>query len=327
MYQLNFRYKGENVMKMTQNFIKTVCIISIMSIAISCGKKDAPQDASNDFFFKVQFVIGDVKILKADGEITPKPGDQINVNDFIVTGSKSSIDIIYGTSGIVRINGDSKISIAALADAKNNNTMLNMEKGGVFATFTKLNGTGFNVKTPTVVASVRGTSFEVINDKAGAKVSVLKGTVSAAPVKDGNIIEGKSVDVQANQKTDYINDTTVDKMISADSQAIAVTAMSPAETLKLQEESNNIIKNVDAIEGLSTQEKEEMKNAMTVADVPAETKKNTNVNSKQKEKAAPAPDPAAEKKRIEEEKKKQEEVKKQKEEQIKKERISNIPTM
>ena len=305
-------------MKMTKNFIKTAFIIYLVSIALSCGKKETPQeDTGNDFFFKVQFLIGDVKILKANREIDANVGDIINIEDAVITGSKSSIDILYGTSGIIRVNENSKVSIAALANNESSSTVVNMEQGGVFATFSKLKGTDFNVKTPTVVASVRGTSFSVTNDQAGAKVAVLKGTVSAAPVKDGKIIEDKTVDVQENQKTDYINEETVDKMIASEKKTITVSAMSAAETAKLQEESKTIKANIDVIQDLSPQEKEDIKNAMTTVTA-SDSKKSTKPS---KQKATPEPDNTII------DTKKIEDIKKQKEEQIKKERISNIPTM
>lgn len=249
-------------MKTVKKIIKAAFIFYIMAMIAGCEKKEAPQQdtaaAVSEFSFKVQFVLGDVKILKADKEAAVNVGEQIDINDVIITGKKSSLDILYGTSGVIRINENSRISIAAIADNQNNNTVLNMDKGSVFAAFSKLKGTEFNVKTPTVVASVRGTSFSVVSDKSGAKVSVLKGTVSAAPVKDGNIIENKAIEVQANQKTDYVSEKTVDKIV-AQNKTINVSAMSTAETVKLQEETKTIKMNIDEIQNLSPQEKEDIK--------------------------------------------------------------------
>ena len=307
--------KGVNVMKITKNFIKTVCIIYLVAIAVSCGKKEAP--VVNDFYFKVQFILGDVKILKTDGEVAANVGDIINIEDAVITGSKSYIDILYGTSGIIRINENSKISIAALADNNGNSTVVNMEQGGVFATFSKLKGTNFNVKTPTVVASVRGTSFVVKSDQSGANVSVLKGTVSAAPIKDGNIIEDKAIDVQESQKTGTINEAMVDK-ITAGNTTLSVTAMTPAETAQILDETKTIKDNIDEIPDLADNDKEAIKKAMTIGGSAPVEKKTT---TKAKPKSAPEPDNTII------DTKKIEDIKKQKEEQIKKERISNIPTM
>ena len=300
-------------MKITKKFIKTIILFYILSTAIACVKEEV-KSVDNEFTFKIQFFVGDVKILRADAEVPINQGDQLNINDVIITGVKSSVDILYGAAGIIRINENSKISITAIADDKNSDAVMDMEKGKVFAAFSKLKGTKFNVKTPTVVASVRGTSFSVVSDKSGAKVSVLKGTVSADPVKDGNIIENRGVEIQANYKTDYVNEASVDK-IAAGNKKIAVSKLSNTETTELQNDTKSIIGNIDDIQDLTQQEKEDIKKEMLVG---SGIDKTSVKPIKQKN------DSVAES-IIDE--KKAEEIKKQKEEQIKKERISNIPTM
>ena len=310
-------------MKITKRFLKTIIIFYILSAAISCGKNEPAPTPENEFSFKIQFFVGDVKVVRADGEASAKQGEQLNIDDVLVTGSKSSADILYGASGVIRVNEKSKILIAAIADDKGNDTVLDMEQGKVFAAFTKLKGTKFSVKTPTVVASVRGTSFSVESDKSGAKVSVLKGTVKADPIKDGNVIEEKGVDVQANYKTDYINEKTVEK-IAAGNNAIAVTKMTTTETTALQNDTKSIIGNIDESKDLTPKEKEDIKKEMLVGaddksdDKKADVKKSAKVGDSKFENT---------KAKSEDEKKKAEEIIKQKEEQIKKERISNIPTM
>jgi len=304
-------------MKITKKFIKTLIIFYIFSTAISCGKEEPVQSTVNEFLFKIQFFVGDVKILRGDAEISVNQGDQLNIADTIITGSKSSIDILYGSSGIIRINENSNVSIASIADDKNSDTVMNMEKGKVFAAFTKLKGTKFNVKTPTVVASVRGTSFSLVSDKSGAKVAVLKGTVTAEPVKDGNIIEDKAVEVQANQKTDSINEASVDK-IAAGKKTITVSKLTTAETTDLYSETKNLKDSIDAIPDMTAEEKEAMKKEMpygTGEKTVVSPKKQNDTNIKAQSDST-----------LNDKKKAAEEVKKQAE-QVKKERISNIPTM
>jgi len=314
-------------MKVTKNFIKMIIIFYFVSAAIYCGNKDTTttQSAENEFSFQVQFFIGDVKIIKGETETSVTQGDQVNINDIIITKSKSYVDILYGTSGIIRVNENSKISIAAIADDKNNDTIMNMEKGKILAAVSKLKGTKFNVKTPTVVASVRGTSFSVENDKSGAKVTVVKGTVSAAPVKAGDIIENKAVDVQENHRTDYINEATVDK-IAAGKKEVVVTKMSTTEITALQNETKEIKSSVVETQSLTPQEKTDLEKELQFG---SDDTKAVKPNKQTKKVEADNALAEAEKqKKIEEEKKKAAEAAvKQKEEQTKKERISNIPTM
>ena len=324
-------------MKITKKLMKMMLVFSILSIAIGigCKQEETTQTVANDFFFKVQFTIGDVKIIKTDPataaktEAVANPGDEINIDNTIITGSKSSVDLLYGTSGIVRINENSKVSIAAIADNQNTNTVVNMDQGKVFAAFSKLKGgTGFNVKTPTVVASVRGTSFAVETDTLGARVAVLKGSVKAMPVKDGEVIENKEISVKENYRTDYITETTVHTITTGKKENIPVSKMTAAEITVMHKEVKDI--DIDAIQDLSPKEKENIKKEMTFSDTKPEVKQQPQKDDKEAKAAAAAEakrKAEEEKKRLEAEKKKHEEVIKQKEEQVKKERISNIPTM
>jgi len=308
-------------MRITKKAAKTmiiVCILFIAFIAIGCKKDEAAtQKIGADSPFKVQFFVGDVKISRGNVDISPKLDDQLNINDLIITGSKAYIDILYGSLGIIKINENSKVSITAIAGNENNNTVMDMEKGRVFAALSKLKRVNFSVKTPTVVAAVRGTSFSVVNDVAGAKVAVLRGTVSAQPVKNGNVIEDKAIEVHENFKTDYIDEATVDKM-AADNNKIVISKMTVSEAAELQNEAKDINEKIDTIQGLSSEEKEALRNEIAIDDSSAKK-----ANSGQ-----PKANGAADAAKREAEKKQQEAVaKKAKEEQTKKERISNIPTM
>jgi len=321
---------------MNLKFINILLILFIL-LSAGCGKKETPVAETGDtFFFKVQFVLGDVKITGASGEKTAAQGDQLKTSDVIITGNKSVADLVFGNSGVLRINENSKVTITSIADKTSNNTVMEMDKGKVFLTLSKLRGTGFKVKTPTAVASVRGTSFTVLSDSKGAKLSVVKGTVAVNPVKDGNVIEEKTVSVETGNKTDYIDKKTVEKIIAGEMQ-IPVMEMTPADRIEIQSVVKEI--KVDAIPDLSLELKEEVKQELVVvpaADVKKEEKQElkTDSSSKKEDKAAMLRKIAEEKKQQEEEKKRQEELllkqaeeKKAKEEKIKKDRASNIPTM
>lgn len=302
-----------------------------------CGKKESPvqQAEENNFFFKVQFTLGDVKISGSAGEKAAGQGDQLKAGDVIITGKKAVADLIFGESGVVRINENSRVTITSIADKTNNNTEMNMDNGKVFLTLSKLKGTGFKVKTPTAVASVRGTSFTVLSDKKGAKLSVVKGTVAVNPVKDGKVIEDKTVAVETGNKTDYIDKKAVEKIIMGKME-IPVMAMTPAEKIEIQTEAKEM--KIEAMPELSLELKEEIKKEVSAETAVIEEKK---PEEKKDDSARKAADQAALTKKLAEEKKqkeeelkrqaeelkRQEEEKKIKEEKVKKDRASNIPTM
>ena len=323
--------------------LRTIIIsVLIAVLCISCGKKEAPvAEPEEQFNFKVQFVLGDVKILNASVERMANSGDAVSVSDIIITGKKSVTDLLFGKSGVIRINENSRVTITAVADKTNNDTVMDMENGKVFLTLTKLKGTGFKVKTPTAVASVRGTSFTVLSDKKGAKLSVVKGTVAVNPVKEGKIIEDKSVDVEAGKKTDYIDKKVVEKIIMGKME-IPVMNMTPAEKIEIQAVVKDI--KIEEIPDLTLEVKDEIKKETGL-----ETTTEINQDDKAKQDAEDAKKKLADEKkkrenelkqqeelkRLAEEKKRQEEEelkrlaeeKKKKEEQQKKDRASNIPTM
>ena len=320
------------------NLKKTNLVIVIFLILLSagCGKKEAPvqQAEENNFFFKVQFALGDVKISGAAGEKAASQGDELKAGDIIITGKKAVADLIFGESGVVRINENSRVTITSIADKSNNNTEMNMDNGKVFLTLAKLKGTGFKVKTPTAVASVRGTSFTVLSDKKGSKLSVVKGTVAVNPVKDGNVIEDKTVAVETGNRTDYIDKKAVEKIIMGKME-IPVMAMTPAEKIEIQTEAKEM--KIEAMPELSLELKEEIKQEVAAETAVVEEKKPEEKNddsAKKADQATLAKKLAEEKKQREEELKrqaeelkKQEEEKKIKEEKVKKDRASNIPTM
>jgi len=329
--------RSSKIKRNIMNRFKTIALMYLMIsiLTISCGKKEVPvAEPEEQFIFKVQFVLGDVKIRTAGLEKAANQGDSLAVNDVITTGKKAVADLLYGKSGVVRISENSNLVVSSIADKSNNDTIMTMDNGKVLCTLAKLKGTGFKVKTPTVVASIRGTSFTVLSDKKGVKLSVVKGTVAVNPVKEGKIIDEKSIDVEAGKRTDYIDKKAVDKIIMGKME-IPVMEMTPAEKIEIQSEVKEI--KVEEIPELAL-ELNEVSKQEAVTEPAVEEKKEVKIDDSAAKKAQEA---ALAKKRAEEEKLKAEELKRQqeeelarqaeekkkKEEQQKKERASNIPTM
>jgi hypothetical protein len=312
-------------MKLVINRI--VMAILIACFISACGKKEAPVPAAGTeekLFFKIQFIIGDVKISGVSGSREAKAGENININESIITGKKSAVDVIFGASGVIRINENSRVAIKSIADKNTGDTVMDMDKGKVFITLAKLKGKSFRVKTPTAVASVRGTSFTVVSDNKGAKLSVANGTVAVNPVKDGKIFEDKTASVEAGKKTGYIDKKSVEKIIEGKME-IPVMDMTPAEKIEIQSEVKNI--KIEAIPDLSMELKEEIKQQIEISAVPGikESRKESSIKKDEREDIL---------KKVEEEKKIREaelkklaEEKKQLEEKKKKDRASNIPTL
>jgi len=321
-------------------YVFIVIIFFLIFVGCSKDKEVQAPETVDSFYFKVQFALGDVTITGASGEKKAAQGDQLKNSDTIVTGKKSVADLVFGTSGVIRIKENSRIKINGIADKTGTDTVIDMENGKVFLTLSKLKGTGFKVKTPTVVASVRGTSFRVVSDIKGSKLSVVKGTVALNPVKNGNVIEDKTVDVNTGHRTDYIDKKAVERIIMGKME-IPVMEMTPAEKIEVHGEVKDI--RLDDMPDLSLEIKDKIKleiageSAEEIKTVEKKDNKDAEMKllaEKAKKKEEDSKNIAEANRKKEEEMKRQEELlkaqaeeKKKKEEQIKKERASNIPTM
>ena len=324
-----------------------LCTAAAAALVFAC-KQEAPKEIKAEkpvFNFQVQTVLGDVKIITPSGEKKAAAGDMLSVSDTIVTGKKSFADLTYGTCGIIRISENSRISITALAGDKSAESMINLDRGKVFLTLGKLQNTGFRVKTPTVVASVRGTSFVVSADVVrGARLSVMKGTVTVVPVSKGEAITGKEISVGAGQKMDYVSRNTVDQILKGRAE-IAVKPMTEAEIIEIKDETADI--KIDAIKDLDEEIKQEVRKDVIEADPKilmqqaAEQKpkeeqginKNSSLSTASKDISSRVDENrlAEEQRKLEQEKRMQE-LKKQADEEeararVRKEKASSIPTL
>jgi hypothetical protein len=308
-----------------KNIIILLLVYSIL-IFTGCGKKEAPVAEKIDpFFFKIQFLLGDVKISDASGDRTAVQGDQLKISDAITTGEKAAADLVFGTSGVIRVNQNSRVTVSAIADKAGSETVIDMDNGRLFLTLSKLEGTRFNVKTPTAVASVRGTSFTVASGGKGAKLSVINGTVAVNPVLDGNIIENKSIDVESGNRTDYIDRKTVERIVNSNID-LPVMPMTVSEKLEIKNEIR--VMKIEEMPELSLELKKDIEQIIKVEPASVEVKDSVKKPEVRKDdRGSLLKKQAEEQKRKEEEQVKNAEEKRKKEEQVKKDRVSNIPTL
>ncbi|MBN1498235.1 MAG: FecR domain-containing protein [Spirochaetes bacterium] len=115
----------------------------------------------------------------------------LHVGDRILTGDKSMVTLSFPMDSAVRVYEKSEFIISVMGPAGtagDDETEFIAKKGGALLVISKLAKPGsLRVKTPTAVASVRGTTFMVSVDDAGRSdagprtgVKVLSGTVHVA---------------------------------------------------------------------------------------------------------------------------------------------------
>jgi len=178
--------------------------------------------------------IGTVTILSAGTQKTPKDGDFLSIGDSVRTGPLSSADILLGNIGIVRVYENSLVHIESLIDPVTGVTKINMDQGKLYSTLEKLKRGSFQVKTPTSVASIRGTSFRIIAAQNESRLDVLDGKVHINPVQNNTVIEHVKNFVEANQTVRIDKATVIDAIMNK--KKIKVSALNPDDIKKIREE-------------------------------------------------------------------------------------------
>ena len=135
--------------------MKNIAFILIIGLTVSCAKQ----------------VKVDMKILSYTGKITVNSNAVTEINmsikqgDAIETIGESTCDIIINDKNILRLKPDTKLTIN-ISDKEN---ILKLDKGWLAGVTRKAftRDGKFLIKTPTVAAAVRGTSFclKVENEK------------------------------------------------------------------------------------------------------------------------------------------------------------------
>ncbi|EMI71696.1 FecR domain-containing protein [Leptospira noguchii] len=125
----------------------------------------------------VVFVKGQVSVMR-DEEMKLHRGDLLNESDIILTGAGGALDISLTDSSVVRVKENSKLILKQLREDNGFQIKINLASGRVLNIIEKEKKTSnFYVETPSAVAAVRGTSFEVNASENESMVFVVEGTV------------------------------------------------------------------------------------------------------------------------------------------------------
>lgn len=136
---------------------------------------------------KVTFVSGKVTIKDETGKEKPEPsvGSILNVNDTVITANKSSIELDLGKGNTVRVKSNSEFSVKKLLSSSSKTEQeVFLGRGMALVNVNKQKKEDtFNITTPTVIAGVRGTKFQVEvnpekNAKESTRVTVAEGSVA-----------------------------------------------------------------------------------------------------------------------------------------------------
>jgi len=158
---------------------KNRCIIALLLIlcGIFCSK--APQSVSGGI---ITFSTGEVSL----NSIKALPGFEVKSGDTITTSVKSSAVIQIGETGIIVLKENSALKVEHLIISEGKTTLdTTLDKGYIFNKLMKQSGS-YKVKSPSVTAAVRGTSFSVsADDKGNSDVKLLSGSVDVTHKTSG----------------------------------------------------------------------------------------------------------------------------------------------
>jgi hypothetical protein len=156
--------------------IISVMVAALLMAALSCSRK--PQQAF------VSFCTGDVRIIKAgEGARSLRAGDPIADGDVVETAGRSYV-IIQAGDALIRFESDSRVVISSIMDITKR--QMELQKGKILSRVSRLKkGNEYIVKTPTAVASVRGTEFLTQYSEGKTAVAVGNGKVNVSSVTTG----------------------------------------------------------------------------------------------------------------------------------------------
>ena len=160
---------------------KTVLLFGIiLGLIFIPGCKKKPEV----FQGVVTFISGTLKINNNIAAV----GNKIEINDTLSTDVNSLAVVQIAQTAVLTLSPDTELKFDNLLLKKDKSEMISMflTRGCTFHKIIR-KGIDYKVKTPTAVASVRGTSFEVRADENKYRISVLNGIVQVANTSGGTV--------------------------------------------------------------------------------------------------------------------------------------------
>ena len=186
-----------------------VLVALLAAAALSQCKSEKP--VGTTFRAAVVFVKGSAAKIAAEGSRDLHPGDFLNEKDTIKTGADSAIEIVFGhDQSIVRLQSNAELQLATLRtmEANEQNIDLNLKQGSALNHLEKLSkNSKYMIHSPSAIASVRGTSFEMVVDGNTSIVLVAAGAVRV----DAATGPKRSHDLEKNQMVIVTAESTGEK--------------------------------------------------------------------------------------------------------------------
>ncbi|MFO1479745.1 MAG: FecR domain-containing protein [Turneriella sp.] len=211
-----------------RNLIISTAVVAL--VAIGCGEKK--EQASLDSA-KFTYVKGDVLVSGKPATL----GQTVSKDATIEVKNNSMAVLQFSSAASITLKANSVLSIANLAknDAGKPVIELSQSNGSSFSKIAK-GQSDFSIKTPTAVAGVRGTSFELeVGNGKTTKIKLLEGKVAVAKVEANDTPEEvkaeleKATVVEAGQKVEVDNKAVSKPVEITEAEKTSLQAMNTVE--------------------------------------------------------------------------------------------------
>ncbi|NCC45308.1 MAG: hypothetical protein EOM18_17380, partial [Clostridia bacterium] len=157
------------------------------------------------------------------------------------TGERSYVIIQTDDGIVIRFDSNTRVVFKSISDEKNRE--LNLDRGKVVSSVSKLKKESeYRVKTPTAVASVRGTEFLTEYDKGKTVVAVGKGKVSVVKT--------------ATEEENFVDTGNTAVVAESTDAAVELREISKVEELEISKiKGVPVIDNIDKADAAAIEEK------------------------------------------------------------------------
>ena len=224
-------------------YVQLLIICAAVLFAASCSKKEEK--------VYVSFFTGAVTIETAGEEASPvKVMDEVKDGDVIETGDKSYVIIQTGGGLIIRFDSDTRVVFESISSLEKRELSLN--RGKVVSRVSKLKkGSEYNIKTPTAVASVRGTEFLTEYEKGKTTVAVGKGKVSVvkSETSEESLVETGNTAVVEESSDAAVEMREISKVEELEISKISeIPLVKPGDTEEAEKQLNEIENRTEEID-------------------------------------------------------------------------------
>jgi len=192
-YLVSLYLRLEKVLKM-RNPVSLLFIISLLALNTMVFSDDGT----------ITYFDGDVSIRRDNILIEADFGLPVFQGDILETGRDSLLIIQLNSRGELKLRGNTILVLETIGKE----TLLLLNKGGVFSRVNRLVNGRFSVRTPSMVAGVRGTEFFVaygrrVETEPDVWLCVNEGSVNVALTKTGESVivkEGEGINILSGRK-------------------------------------------------------------------------------------------------------------------------------